>query len=663
MQRIQSTNGEGESVELSVDALLSVISGANAGVALFDEALRLVFADQRYRELCGYSRVEAARGVNLRDLAAINMRRAGVAEELIAERVERGLARLHSVGGYSFRMESPLGVRVYAHRRVLQDGRVSEFVQEVAAEAHDPGADRLEMIAEAARSRMLHALEAMPDGFALFDADDRLMVYNRQFVELNPAIEDEIAPGATYEGMLRRSVERGAYIIGDMTEEDYVAWRLDRHHNPSEAFDLQMQDGRWVRVRERRTLEGGIVKTRSDVTELKRREAEILSVSKALHQKNLHFNEALNNMIQGLCMFDADQNLIVCNQRYLQMYGFSPDVVKPGIKLHEIMEYSVSIGNYTAEDAEKAKAARPDHARSRTRSTLKQYLRDGRVIAVMHEPMPSGGSIATYQDVTEAERREISLQQYTKRLEASNRELQDFAYVASHDLQEPLRKIETFGERLLKKHGAHLPEEGQLFLGRMQNATGRMRQLINDLLDYSRVTTKARPFVETPLAGVLEGVLSDLQIRISETGAEIEAGPLPAIEVDAMQMRQLFQNIIGNALKFQEEGVRPHVRITARTIPGSFVEGKPDMCEIRIADNGIGFDEKYKLQIFTIFQRLHGRNEYEGTGIGLATCRKIVERHNGDIDAESAPGQGATFVITLPRTHPKSREEEARAED
>ena len=327
------------------------------------------------------------------------------------------------------------------------------------------------------------------------------------------------------------------------------------------------------------------------------------------------------------------------------------------------MEYSVGLGNYTREDAEKAKAARPDHAKLRKQAVLKQYLRDGRVIAVKHQPMSDGGSIATYEDVTELERNAENLERYTRKLEASNRELQDFAYVASHDLQEPLRKIETFSDRLQNKYADDLPEQATQYLGRMQNATGRMRQLINDLLNYSRVTTKAKPFKPVDLNETVDGVLSDLQIRIEEVEGEVRYENLATLDADATQMRQLLQNLIGNALKFQRPGVSPVVTVATREIEGDFIAGVPDMIEVTIADNGIGFDNKYKDQIFTIFQRLHGRNEYEGTGIGLATCRKIVERHGGTIDASGVEGEGATFTVTLLKNHKgeESPDEEEKA--
>ena len=641
--------GEAPSSSFGTSALQGLLEGTDSGLALFDANRRLVYCNARYRDLCGYSLAEARPGIALEDLARLTIARTSTDTEGTEDIVRRGLERLSAVGGYSFRFAAPTGVELYVHRRMLDDGQVVETVRPAIAPGTDSAdSDRLEMMANAARMRMSHALDSMADGFALFDADDRLVAYNRRYVELNPHIADVIAPGRKFADMLEIGVERGGFEMGNSSPEDFFRWRLAEHLNPGEPKDMQMADGRWVRSHERRTKDGGIVGIRTDITELKKREREILKVSDQLRSRNIHFEAALDNMVQGLCMFAPDQTLVVCNRRYLEIYGFSPEVVKPGIRLHEIMEYSIGLGNYTAADAERARAARPDHARLKTQATLKQHLADGRVIAVMHQPMATGGSIATYQDITDLERSQERLQRYNKQLEVSNRELQDFAYVASHDLQEPLRKIETFGDRLRTKYADDLPEGGQKYVERMQSATSRMRLLINDLLGYSRVTTKAKPFVALDLNECLDGVLGDLQIRIEETEAEVRYENLPTIDADRTQMRQLLQNLVGNALKFQRPGVKPVVTVTAEIVRDETFEQQSDVCVIRVADNGIGFDNKYKDQIFTIFQRLHGRGEYEGTGIGLATVRKIVERHNGTIDADGVEGEGATFIVTLP---------------
>jgi PAS domain S-box-containing protein len=247
---------------------------------------------------------------------------------------------------------------------------------------------------------------------------------------------------------------------------------------------------------------------------------------------------------------------------------------------------------------------------------------------------------------------QILEQETRQRLELarSNEELQQFAFIASHDLQEPLRKIKAFGERLKAISGHNLTEQGRDYLQRIHNATERMERLINDLLQLSRVTTKAQPFITVDLAEITQEVLSDLEVRIQQTGGYVEVGELPTIKADPLQMRQLLQNLIGNALKFHRQQVPPVVKISSQLChqPTNKVSVGWEMCQIIIADNGIGFEEKYLDRIFSIFQRLHSRKDYEGTGIGLAVCRKIVERHHGSITAQSQPGAGSRFIVTLP---------------
>lgn len=235
-------------------------------------------------------------------------------------------------------------------------------------------------------------------------------------------------------------------------------------------------------------------------------------------------------------------------------------------------------------------------------------------------------------------------------LQRSNQELQDFAYVASHDLQEPLRKIQAFGNLLVDEYGEALGEGGD-YLSRMQNAASRMSTLIEDLLAFSRVTTMAKPFVSVNLDVIVHEVLGDLETRIDSTKGIIEVDALPTVPGDPTQMRQLLQNILSNALKFHKPEEAPKIRIVSNPLVDS--KDRIKAYEITITDNGIGFDEKYLDRIFAVFQRLHGRDEYAGTGIGLAVCRKIVERHGGTITASSKPGSGSTFIITLPARQKK----------
>lgn len=245
--------------------------------------------------------------------------------------------------------------------------------------------------------------------------------------------------------------------------------------------------------------------------------------------------------------------------------------------------------------------------------------------------------------VIQRKRAEDALQAYAAKLELSNRDLQEFAYVASHDLQEPLRKVQAFGDRLATRLGKGLDETGRDYLNRMQDATRRMQLLIEDLLNFSRVSTRSHAFAAVDLNAVLREALADLETLVERTQARVEAGELPVIQADAMQMRQLFQNLLANAMKFHLAGRPPVVRVSA------WREAKS--CVIRVEDNGIGFDMQYLDRLFKPFQRLHSRQEYEGSGMGLAICRRIVERHAGTITATGGPGNGAIFLVTLP-DHP-----------
>ncbi len=257
------------------------------------------------------------------------------------------------------------------------------------------------------------------------------------------------------------------------------------------------------------------------------------------------------------------------------------------------------------------------------------------------------GAVITMTDLTLRKRAEQEVRRYARQLERSNKDLQDFAFVASHDLQEPLRKIRAFGAMLRDQYAERLDEEGRDYIYRMQNAEERMRRMIEELLAYSRVSTKAQPFKPVDLNDVVRAVISDLEVRINQTGAQVEMDSLPVIEADALQMQQLFQNLLGNALKFHKKNVPPRVRV--RSAPAEHGSAR-----IEIEDNGIGFPKEYAHLIFQPFQRLHGRNEFEGSGIGLAICRLVVERHNGQIGATSQPGEGSVFWFVLPLRQEKS---------
>ena len=253
----------------------------------------------------------------------------------------------------------------------------------------------------------------------------------------------------------------------------------------------------------------------------------------------------------------------------------------------------------------------------------------------------------------EREQAEAAIREYAASLERSNRDLMDFANITSHDLQEPLRKISTFTDMLLTRHAENLDEQGKDYLQRIRYSARRLQTLIIDLLTYSRISTKTQPTERVDLSAILNQVLTDLELQIEQTNATVKICDTPLIYADPVQMHQLFLNLISNSLKFHKHGQPPVVEISGeikynQAVMDNNGDAKSALYEIKVTDNSIGFDVKYLDRIFQPFQRLHQQDEYEGTGMGLAICRKIVERHGGSITAQSKPGHGSTFIIEIP---------------
>jgi signal transduction histidine kinase len=248
-------------------------------------------------------------------------------------------------------------------------------------------------------------------------------------------------------------------------------------------------------------------------------------------------------------------------------------------------------------------------------------------------------------ELTEAN---ASLERRAKELERSNEELDQFASIASHDLQEPLRKVRTFTEQVMVLDGEHLSDKGRDYLQRASGAAERMQRLIEDLLMFARVSSQGRPFAPVDLNAIVRDVVTDLEAQIRDAGGTVDVGDLPTINGDRLQMTQLMQNLISNAMKFRRPDTPPVVSVKGSVSRSPNGRPADDRVTITVSDNGIGFDPRYSQRIFRVFERLHGHSEYAGTGIGLALTRKIVERHGGTIVATGELGAGATFTITLP---------------
>ena len=364
------------------------------------------------------------------------------------------------------------------------------------------------------------------------------------------------------------------------------------------------------------------------------------------------FDCIFQSMMNGLIVVGMGGRVQTANQAALAQLGYAEEELC-GMPMEQIFAESSRLNPSVDELL----------GQERVRNIEKRYLsKDGRVIPMLLSSSflrDLDGKVSAYifvsQDISELKKVEEEAHAYMKLLESSNRELEEFAFVASHDLQEPLRKVATFGDRLQARCGDALDSRGRDYLDRMQKAASRMHSLINGLLTYSRVSTQAGEFESVDLNVAVAEVLSDLEIRIEQSGGRVEVSPLPVIAADPIQIRQLLQNLISNALKFHE-GEPPLVTVSCNYSqvgddPLPDMESGEEFVRISIQDNGIGFDQKYADRIFRVFQRLHGRSSiFEGTGIGLSVCHGIIEDHDGTIIAKNAPDAGAVFTAKLPTT-------------
>lgn len=447
----------------------------------------------------------------------------------------------------------------------------------------------------------------------------------------------------------RQTIERRRCELELKKAQDEVDQRVAERTNTLTNAHAQLQK----ELNDRRAAERTMAQQAKELERSKDvLEMHVQVRTQEVQKLKLRYESILNSAGEGIYGLDAQGRTTFVNPAAGKITGWKVEELVGKLET-EVFHH------LAANDAGPTRDANGDHAADQV-----FHRKDGSSFPVEYvrtdikEKDKVVGAVVIFKDITERKRAEENLSRKAAELARSNAELEQFAYVASHDLQEPLRKIQAFGDRLKAKCDAVNLQEGRDFLERMQSAAARMQALINDLLTFSRVISSSQPFTEVDLGGLIKGVLSDLEVRIESTKATINVAPLPMIEADQTQMRQLFQNLISNALKFQPQGQSPVLDISAQIIKGQFA-GTPEedpyaeQCEITVKDNGIGFEEKYLEKIFAVFQRLHGRNEYEGTGVGLAVCRRITDRHGGTITARSELGKGATFVVTIPVRRPK----------
>jgi PAS domain S-box-containing protein len=506
-------------------------------------------------------------------------------------------------------------------------------------------------------------VETVREPLVILDSDLRVTGASRSFYRTFSVTKEETEGRLIYElgdrqwdiPALRTLLEEilPAHTEFDGFEVDHVFPRVGRR--------VILLNARQVVTEERSATM--ILLAIEDVTD-RRREEQILRDSEERLQT------IIENLHEGLVISDLNGQLTHFNQAGLEMHGFNS--LEEGLKklpqFHEILELSALDGSVLKFEEWPLARVMAGESLTDYEVCLRRIDKDWQAIfsyggSIVKAPNGQPLAFLTVTDITKRKRIEEKLKIYSDKLERSNRELQDFAQIASHDLQEPLRKILAFGDRLKAKAGESLDNECRNYLQRMFNAAARMQILITDLMTFSRVETKKQSFVSTDLAVIAREVSADLETLIEKTGGRVEIDELPTMDADPVQMRQLLQNLIGNSLKYYRPGIPPVIRIYSQKLDQRRAESMTksnalagQLTQILVKDNGIGFDEKYLDRIFTMFQRLHNKGEYEGTGVGLAICRKIVDRHGGNITARSTPGQGTTFVVTMPVIQPKEVE-------
>jgi signal transduction histidine kinase len=360
------------------------------------------------------------------------------------------------------------------------------------------------------------------------------------------------------------------------------------------------------------------------------------------------FREAIECIPASLMLFDADDRLVICNSATQHFFPLAKDLLVPGTPFEELLRADIERGHLWKTDKSVDEFVAERVARHRAANTdVIGALPDGRWIQVIERPTTEGGVIGIRMNISELKQTEAELEEKSRQLEEhgrelkrSNTELEQFAYVASHDLQEPLRMVASYCQLLKRRYAGKLDSDADDFIGFAVEGAGRMQRLINDLLTYSRVGRRGESFVRLRLDDIVKASLTNLEAAIADAGATIDMSDLPEIMGDPTQLAQLFQNLIGNAIKFRRDDP-PLVRIAAAPAENGFAE-------ITVEDNGIGIEREYVEKVFLIFQRLHGRDKYSGTGIGLAIVKKVVEHHGGKVWIDSTPGQGSRFRFTLP---------------
>lgn len=513
--------------------------------------------------------------------------------------------------------------------------RIDELnqAQEKLRHAYDDLETRVQQRTEElrlARERLVDAIENLNAGFVMFGPDERLVICNQNFRAMFEKCADMIVPGVTFEEILREFIHRGGHVDGVEDMEAWIRQRMAAYRQADHRPFDQRMNGRWMRVSDHRMRDGGVVSLRTDITNLKE-----------IQETLILRDRAIAAVVNGVIITDPtqpDNPIVDVNPAFERITGYTKAEV-----LGRNCRFLQGPESQPETVAILHDAVVQEHE---CHAIIKNYRKDGTLFwnEIKITPVRDASGrlihfVGVATDVTGQVEAQAALDRVLAELHRSNKELEQFAYMVSHDLQEPLRMVASYTQLLSRRYRGVLDANAQEFIDYAVEGAQRMQQFIQDLLQYSRVGTHGHPFERLQVATVVQRALENLRFSIEEKQAQIHTGELPELDADPVQLGQLFQNLIGNALKFcGPEPVRVEITATRTDQAWEFV----------VRDNGLGIDAKDFERIFVIFQRLHTRQEYAGTGIGLAICKRIVERHGGRIWVESQIGKGSAFHFTIP---------------
>ena len=515
-------------------------------------------------------------------------------------------------------------------------------------------------------AQVVRIFDLMPDFVYILDLDNQKLLYT------NERLYDIL--GYTWEDIIEMNYSLGPVMVHDdmnsfaaqlsdtfnnLSEEKTTEFIINFRHKNDNIRELRNRAT--VMTRHPNGVNQFIVVVAEDITDARLYDKILAEKIELLERQRDQMEAAETIFSYGSWEYDANESTTVYSDGLFRLLGLSPSDYPDGRM--ERMSYNQFIipqdrqmvMDFLAKaTADKVPECYLEHQIIDTNGKLKHVVMKAKYFYDNDEKLSR--ILGVIADRSEVEAYQIELERRLAALKNSNAELEQFAYVASHDLQEPLRKIISFGERLSFKYTDKLGTEGIFFVDRMTNAANRMQILIQDLLTYSRASKHSELFESVDLKDVFKHILSDLELKINEKKATITFENLPTINAQPSQMYQLFQNLLTNALKFTKPNVPATITIKCKKATPLEVKENAKLFpfgnyyRITVGDNGIGLENEYAERIFALFQRLHGRSEYEGTGLGLAICRKIVETHQGQIKASGTLGVGTEFTIYLPET-------------